>query len=119
VDERIEVAVEHPLDVADLDLRSMIVYQSVGVKDVRADLASEVDLLLRAGDRFAPDALLLFIMEEQTRAQDAHGVVAVAVLAALGLGLHHQAGGKVRDADRGLGLVDVLAARSAGAEGID
>ena len=41
------------------------------------------------------------------------------MLAALVLAGHHQPGGKVRDANRGVGHVDVLSARAAGAESID
>src|SRR5690606_36788618 len=40
-------------------------------------------------------------------------------LAAFGLGLDHDAGGQVRDADGRVGLVDVLAAGARGAEGVD
>src|SRR5690606_11742052 len=43
---------------------------------------------------------------------------AVGVLAALGLRLHDHARGQVGDADRRVGLVDVLAARAGGAEGV-
>ena len=41
------------------------------------------------------------------------------MLRALVLALHHNAGGEVRDADRGIRHIDVLAARARGAEGID
>jgi hypothetical protein len=41
------------------------------------------------------------------------------VLGALVLALHHDAGRKVGQADRGVGLVDVLPARAAGAVGVD
>jgi hypothetical protein len=40
------------------------------------------------------------------------------VLAAAVLALHHDAGGDVRQAHRRIGLVDVLAAGAAGAEGV-
>jgi hypothetical protein len=40
------------------------------------------------------------------------------VLAAAVLALHHDAGGDVRQAHGRIGLVDVLAARAAGAEGV-
>ena len=47
-----------------------------------------------------------------------HGDFAVLVLAALVLAGHHDAGGDMGDADGRLGLVDVLAARTAGAIGV-
>ena len=50
--------------------------------------------------------------------QHLHGAVAVAVLGALGLAGDHDAGGQVREADRGVGLVHVLAAGAAGAVGV-
>ena len=50
---------------------------------------------------------------------DFHGQFAILVLAAFVLALHDDAGGQVRDAHRGFHLVHVLAARAAGAEGVD
>ena len=55
----------------------------------------------------------------QPRAQQLHGQLAILVLAALGLALHHDAAGKVREAHRRLDLVDVLPAGAAGAERVD
>src|SRR5690606_6212994 len=52
-------------------------------------------------------------------AQALHRLVAVGVLAALGLRLDHDAGRQVGDAHGRVGLVDVLAARAGGAEGVD
>jgi hypothetical protein len=52
------------------------------------------------------------------RAQALPGHVAVAVLAAAVLALHHDAGRDVRQPHRRVGLVDVLAAGAAGAEGV-
>mmetsp|Transcript_53742 Transcript_53742/g.126656 ORF Transcript_53742/g.126656 Transcript_53742/m.126656 type:complete len:295 (+) Transcript_53742:1791-2675(+) len=57
-------------------------------------------------------------MVVQPRAQAAPGDVAVAVLAAAVLALHDDAGRDVRQAHRRVGLVDVLAAGAAGAEGV-
>src|SRR5690606_13153778 len=56
---------------------------------------------------------------EQLGAQQVHGLGAVLVLAALVLAGHHDAARKVRDAHGRIGLVDVLAARAAGAVGVD
>src|SRR5690606_1307624 len=55
----------------------------------------------------------------QGGAQALHRLVAVGVLAAFGLRFHHHAAGQVGDADRRVGLVDVLAAGARGAEGVD
>ena len=52
-------------------------------------------------------------------AQYLQGFVLVFVLAALVLAFHHHARGQMRDPDGGRRLVDVLAARAAGTEGID
>src|SRR5690606_25114389 len=54
----------------------------------------------------------------QRCAQALHRLVAVGVLAALGLRFDHDAAGQVGDADRRVGLVDVLAAGARRAEGV-
>src|SRR5690606_18557160 len=55
----------------------------------------------------------------QTRPEHLHGFGAVAVLRSVVLALDDDAGGHVRDAHGGIGLVDVLAARAAGPVGVD
>jgi hypothetical protein len=62
--------------------------------------------------------LLAHLVVVQAAAQALPGHVAVAVLAAAVLALHHDAGGDVRQAHGRVGLVDVLAAGAAGAEGV-
>ena len=54
----------------------------------------------------------------QARAQALPGNIAVAVLAAAVLALHHDAGGHVREAHGRVGLVDVLATRAGGTVGV-
>ena len=56
---------------------------------------------------------------EQPRRQHRHRLRAVAVLRAVVLALDDEPGRQVRDAHRGVGLVDVLAARARRAEGVD
>jgi hypothetical protein len=56
---------------------------------------------------------------EQARAAGFIALRAVLVLRALVLALDHDAGRQVGDADRRIGLVDVLAAGAGGAEGVD
>src|SRR6185437_4554753 len=63
-------------------------------------------------------SLLAAFGVEQARLQQAHRASAVLVLAAFFLAFHHGAGGQVGDADRRVGLVDVLAAGTRGAKGI-
>ena len=60
-------------------------------------------------------AQFLFV---QARFQHGHGLGAVAVLRAIALALHDDAGRDVGNADRRVGLVDVLAAGAGGAEGV-
>ena len=55
----------------------------------------------------------------EARFQHGHRFGAVAVLRAVALALHDDAGGNVRDANRRVGFVDVLAARAGCAKGID
>src|SRR5690242_10555970 len=39
--ERIEVTIEHPIGIADLQLRSMVLDHAIGMQHVRADLVAE------------------------------------------------------------------------------
>ena len=55
----------------------------------------------------------------QTRFQHQHGFRAIAMLGAVVLALHHDIGGKVRNAHCRIGLVDVLAARARRAISVD
>ena len=63
--------------------------------------------------------LLLLLGGQQARLEQRHGARAVLVLRTLVLAFHHDAARQVRDAHRGIGLVDVLAARARGAVGVD
>ena len=67
------------------------------------------------------DGVLLFLLllGQQAAAQDLQGLILVLELAALVLALHHHAGGNVRHPDGAGRLVDVLAARTGGTEGVD
>jgi hypothetical protein len=68
------------MDVPDLELRAMVVHQSIRMEDVeRPDF--EVDVLLEAGDRRSWP--LEPCNEEEPGAKNPHGVVAVPVLAPL------------------------------------
>src|SRR5262249_7630339 len=63
--------------------------------------------------------LSLLLGREQTRFQQRHGARAVLVLRAFILAFHHDAARQVRDAHRRVGLVDVLAASTGGAVGVN
>ena len=73
------------------------------------------DLAGRGGLRL----LLAQLLVVDARGEHAERLLAVLVLRARVLAFHHDAGGQVRDADRRVGLVDVLAAGAGGAEGVD
>ncbi len=63
--------------------------------------------------------LLARLLVLDARGEHRKRLLAVLVLRARVLAFDHDAGGQVRDADRGVGLVDVLAAGARGAEGVD
>src|SRR5262245_26683194 len=118
VDERLDVAVEHSLDVGRLVVGAQVLDLLVRRHHVRADLVAEVDLgLLAVGllQLLVPRRLAELV---ELRLEHRHRRAPVLVLAALVLALHDDARRDVRDAHRGLGLVDVLPARAAGAVGV-
>ena len=98
---------------------AVVLDHGVGLEDVRADLVPPGDLGLRSSRCPSFFASCSRAPGPDAGAQDPHGEVAVAVLRAFGLGLHHDAGRQVGDAHGGVGLVDVLPARAAGPEGVD
>src|SRR2546426_9636263 len=97
----------------------MVLHQPVGLKRVGADLAAEAALRLSLVELPSLFPALGELVLVQTRAKDLHGHLAVFVLAALVLALHSNAGGEVGDSHSGVGNVDVLAAMTTGAEGVD
>src|SRR6185312_13214977 len=119
VHERVEVAVEHAVDVADFDLGAGVLAHLVGLEDVGADLAAEVDVELGVLHLAGGGAFFLELELVEARAQDLHRHVLVFVLGALVLALDDDVGGEVDDAHGGVGHVDVLSALAAGAEGVD
>src|SRR5258705_2889653 len=113
LDERVEIAVEHAVDVADLHLGAMVLDHLVRLQHVAANLAAEADFLLRPRNLLQPRGLLLRPEVVESRPQDLHRLRAVLVLRPLVLARDDDAGRQVRDADRGVGDVDVLAAGAA------
>src|SRR4051794_34136614 len=50
LDESVEITIEHPVDVADLLLGSMVLDHLIGMQHVAADLAAEGNVLFDAAD---------------------------------------------------------------------
>ena len=97
-----------------------VVGQAVLREIVGADALGAVagaDLRLAFGGQLV--VLLLALEGQQPGAEDAHGLVVVAVLRALVLAGDDQARRQVGQAHGGLGLVDLLAARAGRAEVVD
>src|ERR1035437_7697532 len=92
-DERVEIAVEHAADVADLLLRPMILHHLVRVQHVAADLAAEGDALLLAADLIELGLVVLHLQIVEAGLQHFHRRVLVAVLRSLVLARHDHAGG--------------------------
>src|SRR5919201_5309089 len=119
VDETVEVAVEHALGVADLEIRAVILDELVWVEDIAADrVAAEA----HADDApFLRELLLTFLLGQlgQAGLEDPEGGLLVRSLRALVLALDDDAGREMSDPDGRVGLVDVLAAGALGAVGID
>src|SRR6188768_1417707 len=109
LDEFVDVAVEHALHVARLDLGAQVLDHLVRLQDVAADLAAPTDLRLPAGDGVEFGGAILLGLRGDHRREPAHRPLAVLQLAALLLGARNQAGRFVDEAHRRRGLVDVLA----------
>ena len=117
--EAVEVALEHAVGVAHLVVGAVVLDHRVGVQHVGADLRAEVHVLrLAALARDLLQALALLALDE-LGAQHLHRGLAVLRLRALVLALHDDPARPVRDAHRGVGLVDVLAARAGRAVRVD
>jgi hypothetical protein len=118
-DERIDVPVQHPIDVADLKLRPVVFDHAVRLHHVRPDLAAKRNLQLGFVELVGMLLPFLHFLVVQLGAQHLHGQRSVLALAAFGLAGNYRVGGQVRDADRGFHLVYILAAFAAGAKCID
>src|SRR5262249_13990073 len=97
-----------------------VVGQAALWKIIRTDaLAAVAGADLQAARLGLGRGLLRALLVEQARLEQRQRAGAVLVLAALVLALDDDAGRQVRDADRRVGLVDVLAASAGGAERVD
>src|SRR5262245_12191217 len=99
LDEAVDVAVEHAVDVANLFLRSLILDESIRREHVAADLTAEGDLLLGAANLIELGLLFFQLEVVESRLQDLHRRVAIAVLGAFVLTRHDDARRQVRDAN--------------------
>ena len=96
-------------------IRHAILREVVGADALAAVTRPDLTPPLTGDCRVLP-RLLSFI---EFRAEDLHSAILILVLAALILTLDDGSGGNVGNADRALGLVDVLTAGTGGTVGID
>ncbi len=115
----IELAVHDGVDLVQRQVDPVVRHAALR-KIVRADALAAI---ARADERLAVRGFLVLALAalavEQAGGEHAHRLRTVAVLRTVVLAFDHEAGGQVRDADRRIGLVDVLAARARGAKRID
>ena len=110
LNERIEIAIEDAMQVADLVARAVILDSLRGMHEVGANLVPELDALALARRRIDGLPLLLELHLVEARLQDAHRHGAVGVLAALVLTRDDEVRRQVRDPDGRVRHVHVLAA---------
>src|SRR5688572_31952037 len=110
VDDLVDLAVHDALDLVEREVDAVVgdpaLRKVVGADALRAIARADQQLARRGGLRLLLGELLV----ADARRQHAERLLAVLVLGARVLAFDHDAGGQVRDADRGVGLVDVLAA---------
>ena len=115
VDEAVEVAVHHGVDIADFGTRSMILDHGVWMKNIRTDLASPGDLGLVALDILDFVQVLPLFDLYQLGAQHLQTGLLILELAPLGLAGNHNARSLVDQTNGGGGLVDMLSTGAGGA----
>ena len=118
VDQLVEVAVHDRVDLVERQVDPVIGHAAlrkiVGADALAAVARSDQALAIDASFAGAPSLLV-----EQPRRQHRHRLRAVAVLRAVVLAFDDEPRRQMRDAHRGVGLVDVLAAGARRAEGVD
>lgn len=118
VEEALDVAIEDGVEIAHRKAGTGIFDTLVGVLKVTADLAAKADaslgLILGRFRLFA----FHFFEPSQLRAEHLPSEGSVLVLASLLLALYGNAGWEVRQANRAVGFIDVLAPCSAGPVGV-
>src|SRR5262245_7354717 len=86
--ERLQIAVQNAIDVADFDFRASILNQPIRLKHVRTDLTAKGNVHLAVFDGLRVGLLLIHLDFEQTRSQDLHADIPVFMLRPLVLALH-------------------------------
>ena len=89
------------------------------IQNIGTNLASPADVGFVVFQRLRHGAAFLQFQFVQLCLQLFHALVAILVLAAITLALHHNAGWHVGDSHRGICAVDVLATGTAGTIGVD
>src|SRR5581483_6299377 len=108
--ETIEISVEHALGVPDLETGSGVLHLLIRVQDVAPDRISAESHVHAAALACELGLALLLRLLGEARAEDLQRSLLVRGLAALVLHRHDDVRGDVRDANRAVGLVHVLAA---------
>src|ERR1039457_617241 len=119
VDQRVEIAFQDAVHVADGKPAAQILHQAVGGQDVVADLAAEVDFEFGILGLAGLHALLCQFELVEPGTQLLHRRSPVRVLPPVGRALHHDAAWEMRHPHGGIGHVDMLSAGAAGPECID
>src|SRR5882672_3384297 len=114
-----EVAIHDVVDLVEREADAV-----VGDPPLRKIVGADaLGAVARADERFARGGFLRLLLARllvlDARGQDRKRLLLVLVLRARVLTFHHDARWEMRDPDRRVGLVDVLAARSGGAESVD
>src|SRR5690242_17439965 len=117
-DEVVEIAVEHRLRIAPLDIGAQILDPRL-VEHIRADLVAPADVGLRFLELLLLGLALSQLELVEARLEHRHRLRPIAMLRAVVLALHDDAGRRVRDPYRRVGLVDVLAAGTRRPESVD
>ncbi len=112
LDERLDVSVQHRVDVSHLEASAVVLDQPIRLQDVGADLRAELDVLAFAPQVFQPLLALPAHPLGQPGLQDAHSHSPVLNLGPLVLARRRDAGGEMRDAHGRVGDVHVLATRA-------
>ncbi len=110
--ERIQVAIQDGLGVADLKIGAVILDHLVGMQNIGADLTPPLGFSVFPAQH---GAFLLFFgafQFDEASAQDAHGELAVLRLGAFILARHHDPCGNMSQPNRSGVLLDVLPARA-------
>src|SRR5205085_4658455 len=117
--EAVDVPVEHRTGIAGFDPGAQVFDHLIGLQDVRPDLVTPADIGLGRVHRLDLGLARLQFALIKPGAQHRECVRPVLVLGPFTLALNDDAARHVGDADRAVGLVDVLPASAGGAIGVD